>query len=248
MEVNQFLSVQENREVVRAISLKAVSTLAPAETQTSELFVDPWLDMVAREETISAKAKNTAMGLGSLGDLALLVVAPMVAQLLLQLLYKLDINNLKDLRNWVQQQKARPNLVTIQAIKPADIAILRQILVDRFSFSEMRDICFDLEIDDENLPGESKGDLAREMIRYLERRGRVAELWEMIKELRPDTAAVLKADLPPSSASSSILVEITDGAINRFVVDTKYMANEKQFLEVVGVVDKALQDYLRHNL
>jgi tetratricopeptide (TPR) repeat protein len=63
---------------------------------------------------------------------------------------------------------------------------LRQVLTDRFSDDELRTLCFDLGLDYDLLPGEGKGGKARELVRYLERRERLTELFEIGEELRPD--------------------------------------------------------------
>ena len=63
---------------------------------------------------------------------------------------------------------------------------LRQILVDYFSESELHNLAFDLGVDYENLPGKSKGDKGRELITFLDHRGRLAELIRMIRQVRPD--------------------------------------------------------------
>jgi DNA-binding NtrC family response regulator len=64
---------------------------------------------------------------------------------------------------------------------------LRRILGSRFGEGDLRDLCFDLDgVDYESLPGEDKLDKARELVSYLERRGRISELVAVGKELRPD--------------------------------------------------------------
>ena len=60
---------------------------------------------------------------------------------------------------------------------------LRDILVTHFSDGELRDLCFDLGIDYESLPGEGKSAKARELVAYCQRRDRLAEL-EAAKYLR----------------------------------------------------------------
>jgi ActR/RegA family two-component response regulator len=62
---------------------------------------------------------------------------------------------------------------------------LRQILTDYFNESELRNLCFDLSVDYDGLPGDSKDDKARELISYMERHGRLSELNEKCRELRP---------------------------------------------------------------
>lgn len=63
---------------------------------------------------------------------------------------------------------------------------LHQILVDRFNLEELRTLCFELALDYEMLPGEGKGGKARELIAYLNRRNRLEELAETIRQARPD--------------------------------------------------------------
>lgn len=64
---------------------------------------------------------------------------------------------------------------------------LRRILTDYFNESELQNLIFDLgEVDYENLPGKSKEDKARELIAFLERRGRVSELVQLCYRLRPN--------------------------------------------------------------
>lgn len=64
-------------------------------------------------------------------------------------------------------------------------AKLRQVLVHSFNKSELKNMAFDLGVDYENLPGETKEDMARELITYLERRGRVHELENVVRKERP---------------------------------------------------------------
>lgn len=64
-------------------------------------------------------------------------------------------------------------------------AHLRQILIAYFSESELRDICFDSNIDFEILPGSGKSEKARELIIYFQRRGNYPKLVEICKALRP---------------------------------------------------------------
>lgn len=63
---------------------------------------------------------------------------------------------------------------------------LRQILVDRFNDGELRDLCFDLGIDYESLPGEGKSDRARELIAHLDRRDGIPRLLTVVRRSRPD--------------------------------------------------------------
>jgi hypothetical protein len=66
------------------------------------------------------------------------------------------------------------------------LAVLRKTLSTRFSESELRDLVFDLGLDYGNLPGDSKGDKARELVAYCDRHGRTSALVEAIQKGRPD--------------------------------------------------------------
>ena len=69
-----------------------------------------------------------------------------------------------------------------------DRATLRQILTTYFNESELRNLCFDLGVDYDNLPGEGKGDKARELVALFERCGRPHELVEACQRLRPNVS------------------------------------------------------------
>ena len=68
----------------------------------------------------------------------------------------------------------------------AYIIRLHQILSGFFDEDELQTLCFYLGMDYENLRGETKAGKARELIRRLTNRGRVAELIEVGKQLRPN--------------------------------------------------------------
>ena len=65
---------------------------------------------------------------------------------------------------------------------------LRQNLVDHFNAEELELLCNDLSVDPESVPGRggSKEYWAGEMIRYFERRGRLADLLAALQQRRPD--------------------------------------------------------------
>ncbi len=69
-----------------------------------------------------------------------------------------------------------------------DVLKLDQILVSYFDESELRTLCFDLNVDYESLPGDGKADKAREFIRYLERRKLISDLVKVGKRLRPQAS------------------------------------------------------------
>ena len=61
---------------------------------------------------------------------------------------------------------------------------LHKILITYFNESELRDLCFRLDIDYEELPGSTKSDKARELITYAERNGRYEELVRLVQPSR----------------------------------------------------------------
>jgi len=103
----------------------------------------------------------------------------------------------KTLRRLISQTRSRKHDVDVAHQANADSpeatearqkerARLRHKLRECFNESELRDICFDLQIDYEELPGQEVKTKTIEVILYLERRGRLSELVNMCKQLRPD--------------------------------------------------------------
>jgi hypothetical protein len=64
---------------------------------------------------------------------------------------------------------------------------LRRNLAEHFNKDELRTLCFDLGIEHENLP-EAKDGMARELVAYCVRTGRIAELVAKCRELRPNVS------------------------------------------------------------
>lgn len=63
---------------------------------------------------------------------------------------------------------------------------LQENLNSRFNDSELRDLCFYLEVDYESLSGDRKNDKVRELVTYLERRSRIPKLIDKCSSLRPN--------------------------------------------------------------
>jgi hypothetical protein len=64
-------------------------------------------------------------------------------------------------------------------------ASLRKNLVEFFNDSELRDLCFDMNVDYESLNGQNKADKARELVAFCERRQVIADLVARCRKLRP---------------------------------------------------------------
>ena len=63
---------------------------------------------------------------------------------------------------------------------------LRQLLTMHFDEGELRTLCFELGIEYDDLAGGNRADKTRELVKYLERRGRLSGLIETGKGLRPE--------------------------------------------------------------
>jgi hypothetical protein len=62
---------------------------------------------------------------------------------------------------------------------------LRETLAMRFSLEELKTMCFDLNVEAENLPPERAG-MARELVSYMRRYDRLPELVDYVRRKRPD--------------------------------------------------------------
>ncbi|HEX7313017.1 MAG TPA: DUF4062 domain-containing protein [Pyrinomonadaceae bacterium] len=63
---------------------------------------------------------------------------------------------------------------------------LRLVLSLQFDLEELRDLCFAVGVDFDNLRGEGKGAKARELVLYMQRRGGLGRLFAQVAESRPD--------------------------------------------------------------
>jgi len=125
---------------------------------------------------------------------------------------------------------------------------LRQILTTYFDAGELRTLCFDLGVDYDNLPGGGKADKARELISYLERRGRLPELVRIGRQLRPDVSwegtpqATREAPLSPQSVSPERL-QAEIGSLRRQLAEAEANLRliEERKSQYVMAVDIPLQ-------
>jgi hypothetical protein len=67
--------------------------------------------------------------------------------------------------------------------QPVDLARLRQMLTIHFNEDQLRDLCLEMGIDYDDLPGPDK---VRELVMHFDRRKRIPELAEACARLRPD--------------------------------------------------------------
>lgn len=62
---------------------------------------------------------------------------------------------------------------------------LLDVLINHFNLYELQDLCFDLDIQYDDLPGSTLSMKARELIQYMDRRGYLPNLVTAVKNLRP---------------------------------------------------------------
>lgn len=131
-------------------------------------------------------------------------ISPQAANLLIE--HNYTISNVRELQDLLQQTvlllggdgTILPEHLPLLQKKSADqdqltpthlqkdSASLRHFLYRYFNETELKDLCFDLQIDYESLPGDNKQDRAREIVAYVNRHGRVIELVKLCYQLRPN--------------------------------------------------------------
>jgi hypothetical protein len=84
-----------------------------------------------------------------------------------------------------------------------DRSELLRYLVKHYSLEELQTICFDLGVDYDNLGGSGKSGKARELIQYLERRGRLDELATVLREDRPEQFTEAGLSTGPAAAPTA---------------------------------------------
>jgi nucleoside phosphorylase len=117
-----------------------------------------------------------------------------------------------------------------------DLALLRQTMTTHFSDSELRDLCFDLGIDDENLPGQGKGAKARELITYCMRHQRIPELIARLSQLRPHVDWTNRGQVttdPPGPAAQPSTLSTPRPHVDIGIV----IALEEEFRELAPQID-----------
>ena len=84
------------------------------------------------------------------------------------------------------QGEAEPASFPATSVPPTDRVHLRRVLAEAFSLVDLRVLCFDLGIDYEDLPADTRDGIALELIRTCERTNRLSELMQVCRELRPE--------------------------------------------------------------
>ncbi|MCB8983384.1 MAG: response regulator [Ardenticatenaceae bacterium] len=88
--------------------------------------------------------------------------------------------------NFIMKHEGFPALLTaVEGALHVDVVKLRRFLYLHFNYSELRDLCFDFQVDFDTLAGDNKRDKVRELVAYFERRGRVRHLLINSRRRRP---------------------------------------------------------------
>ena len=125
---------------------------------------------------------------------------------------------------------------------------LRQLLVKRFSDSELHTLCFDLGVEYDDLPGSGRADKARELVTYMDQHDRLADLMRVGRRSRPDVpwpelndVPVAKPSPPASSpADSPALRAIKRKTLEQRLADlsAEYEAANDQLGSTLAAVDR----------
>jgi hypothetical protein len=243
--MDEFLVVPTNRALAREISLQVAGVLEPSEAGLNKHFVDPLLDMMARGETMTTETARVAMGLGG-GELVLMIAVSIVVHVLSQFLRQLGETNFEAVIARVNgetgMQIAQVASVACREQKTPEwvsLSRLRQILAEYFNISELRGLCFDLGIDYENLPGETRSDFAREVLDYAKRHGQIPELFAKVKELRPHASW----EKVPGDGERAMIAYISMSDVERVVSGTRFAQNQKNLGKLARALNVVLHNH-----
>ncbi len=150
---------------------------------------------------------------------------------------------------------------SIKLSSQVDLPKLRQHLIDFFDESELQDLCFDLDVDYEILPGLGKGNKTRELIKYFERRQEMNTLIQACIEVRPKTdwqavVLILSDERPPFKGLQAFEEEDADLFFGREEITATLMLRLTQsirvgagaFLAIVGASGSGKSSLVRAGL
>ena len=78
-------------------------------------------------------------------------------------------------------------LLESTTLETIELQRLLKLITTYFNMEELKNICFQLNIDLEELSPGNKEELVRELLLYLNRQGLILELLRVAKQLRPNT-------------------------------------------------------------
>jgi hypothetical protein len=142
-----------------------------------------------------------------------------------------------------------------RSLEQVNAAALRQIFTDHFNDGELRNLCQDLNIDYESLPGHGKADKARELVAYVRRYGRATELvaWGRHHRLDVDWRGIIVPSGPPDLESSRATSPVESAPISsaRVIVHLERKLNEftptaqQSFVQALSILVNVTADQIR---
>jgi hypothetical protein len=128
---------------------------------------------------------------------------------------------------------------------PLSVGELRRILSSLFDEEELRDLCFDLDVDYDSLRGEGKAAHARELVALAERRGRLAELEAGIRRERPSLGTTY-SHKRVRELQKSILADSQPSVRDAFV---EFIQQVEAYLNRFNLLQEQLEEWKEvHNL
>lgn len=124
------------------------------------------------------------------------------------------------------------------AIEQTKIIELRDVIATNFSESDIRDLCINLNIDYENLPGQEKRGKARELVQYASRNSIIEELEREVYRLRPRLGSPSAREPTPLEQSRKL---IDNQVIHDFFSENSYSIDnplEKQLTKLTRIIEK----------
>ena len=86
------------------------------------------------------------------------------------------------------QTSTQVEYFTSQEKYPKYLVPIAQLMHNSFNLVELKDICFKLTVDYDNLQGRILSEQIQELLLFLNRHDRIPELLELVQQLRPNIA------------------------------------------------------------
>lgn len=97
-------------------------------------------------------------------------------------------------------------------MQATNLSLLLKQIEQSFNNDELRLLCYDLGINYENLPGETRSQFARELILHCQRTGRLSDLIQVCRELRPNASWPSLSDF---ESDAEIKIQEVEPPLNR---------------------------------
>lgn len=156
-----------------------------SEGRNHRQYVGPWA--VIRFQALPDDRQKICLDIKSLGSGETLILSaqPTLSEQELEGIFQAFIAYLRD-EGYLETGEPAPIQDAETSADKVDRPKLRQILAERFNEGELKNLCFDLDIEYGGLSGEGIGDKARELVSYCQRHERIPELIKRGEELRSD--------------------------------------------------------------